>query len=263
MSFDSIFRRRSPSAWERFCKSPLVFFAELGYISVPKSGISNLAERPIRIVCISDTHKHTHDLTQHGTAEEMDPALTWLDRQEHPHKVFIAGNHDRCLDDPDFTNDLKQNLKCYGSPFTPRQGPWSFQYPRTSPTSTLNEDHVWASIPDDIDVLIAHGPPRCHLDLGPGCVALLVALWRVRPKLHVFGHIHGGRGTETVQWTKDQKAYERILCGVGSWPPSAFLWIPVQDLPVLGQLEHGMLHDAGYVARLRDEKHCGAVAADI
>ena len=37
---------------------------------------------------------------------------------------------------------------------------------------------------------------------------MLTALWRVRPKVHVFGHIHIGRGVELVRWDAPQKVYE-------------------------------------------------------
>ena len=36
-----------------------------------------------------------------------------------------------------------------------------------------------------------------------GCSGLLQALWRVRPKLSVFGHIHEGRGAARVKWDLD------------------------------------------------------------
>jgi len=52
--------------------------------------------------------------------------------------------------------------------------------------------------------MVTHGPPKHHLD-GPqapkiGCECLRQALWNVRPALHVFGHVHQGRGVELVKW---------------------------------------------------------------
>ena len=55
---------------------------------------------------------------------------------------------------------------------------------------------IWQRIPDDVDVLITHGPPVGHGDLcsggnRAGCVDLLRHVeTRIQPKLHVFGHIH-------------------------------------------------------------------------
>ena len=51
-------------------------------------------------------------------------------------------------------------------------------------------------------MLITHGPPFGILDkqniLGEhmGCVQLTKAVLKIQPRLHVFGHIHGGRGRE-------------------------------------------------------------------
>ncbi|MEZ4298758.1 MAG: hypothetical protein R3B70_27655 [Polyangiaceae bacterium] len=62
---------------------------------------------------------------------------------------------------------------------------------------------IWQKIPEGIDVLLTHGPPHGVLDLtsgheNAGCEDLRAALDRVRPRLHVFGHIHEGAGTQLV-----------------------------------------------------------------
>ena len=105
-----------------------------------------------------------------------------------------------------------RRLRIYGSPFSPRHGSWAFQYPRAQ--------DVWAgAVPEDIDVLITHGPPRAHLDLMTmGCVHLLREIWRTRPRLHVFGHVHEGAGTEWLQFDALHDAYERtVVAGGGIW----------------------------------------------
>jgi hypothetical protein len=61
------------------------------------------------------------------------------------------------------------------------------------------------------DVLITHSPPRYHLDNDLGCAGLLNEIWRVKPRLHVFGHIHAGHGREAVFWDNGQAAYEQIM----------------------------------------------------
>jgi hypothetical protein len=66
-------------------------------------------------------------------------------------------------------------------------------------------------IPLETDVLITHSPPRYHLDLSLGCLGLLEEIWRVKPRLHVFGHIHSGYGKEAVFWDEGQRAYERLM----------------------------------------------------
>lgn len=92
-----------------------------------------------------------------------------------------------------------RQLRVYGSPYSAPRGKWTFQYPR-------NQD-VWAgSVPDGMDILITHGPPLAHL---------LRTLWRVRPKLHVFGHIHEGAGTDWVVFNGLQATYERTIAAGG------------------------------------------------
>lgn len=92
----------------------------------------------------------------------------------------------------------------FGSPYSPRQesGTWAFQYPRDSEEA----NRLWASIPLDTDILITHTPPHLHCDesvsrrKAMGCETLRRAMWRVRPRLHVCGHVHEGRGAERVMW---------------------------------------------------------------
>ncbi len=52
-----------------------------------------------------------------------------------------------------------------------------------------------------MDVLITHGPPANILDLTishqhAGCAELLKCIKQIKPRLHVFGHIHEGYGRE-------------------------------------------------------------------
>jgi len=64
----------------------------------------------------------------------------------------------------------------------------------------------WESIPGDAEVLITHGPPWGHGDTTDsgelaGCRDLLVVVERIRPRLHIFGHIHEGAGISRSQHT--------------------------------------------------------------
>lgn len=60
-------------------------------------------------------------------------------------------------------------------------------------------------------MLITHTPPRHHLDLSLGCSGLLKEIWRVKARLHVFGHVHSGHGRQYIFWDEGQRAYERLL----------------------------------------------------
>ncbi|HNC99840.1 MAG TPA: metallophosphoesterase, partial [Myxococcota bacterium] len=82
----------------------------------------------------------------------------------------------------------------WGSPWQPRFFDWAFNLDRGEPLR-----RVWQKIPDGIDILVTHGPPKGILDRVQrggevGCEELREALRRVRPRLHVFGHIHEAYG---------------------------------------------------------------------
>ncbi|SFS33448.1 hypothetical protein SAMN05660206_101200 [Sphingobacterium wenxiniae] len=57
-------------------------------------------------------------------------------------------------------------------------------------------------IPDDTDILITHGPPFGILDetvygKRTGGEELLLRVYQVKPKYHIFGHIHEDHGSFT------------------------------------------------------------------
>ena len=76
----------------------------------------------------------------------------------------------------------------------PEFGGWAFNLQRGKPCH-----EKWVKIPEGVDILITHGPPIGHGDLcrnglRAGCVDLLREVQeRVRPKYHLFGHIHEGK----------------------------------------------------------------------
>ena len=64
---------------------------------------------------------------------------------------------------------------------------------------------IWSKIPLDTDIVITHTPPKYHCDerkdrRSVGCEKLREALWRVRPRLHICGHVHEGRGIDRIRW---------------------------------------------------------------
>lgn len=211
----------------------------------------------VRLVCISDTHNsqdelpplpegdillHAGDMSEAGTYEEVDAALAWISAQKHPHKIVIAGNHDAAFVDSENREKLLNKypnvtflqdevaiitvrdrlLHFYGNAQTPLAVSSAFAYPRISGVDAIDgAKRIWGNVPPVVDVLITHGPPAYHLDEAwnkpQGCPALLEVLWHVRPTLHVFGHIHSGRGVECLRWSEAQAAYERVRAGLGSF----------------------------------------------
>lgn len=60
---------------------------------------------------------------------------------------------------------------------------------------------LWDSIPADTDILVTHGPPFGVLDrtiqnCNAGCHYLLQKVMEIKPKYHLFGHIHEAYGRE-------------------------------------------------------------------
>ncbi len=95
-----------------------------------------------------------------------------------------------------------EGIKLWGSPVTPTFFDWHFNRDRGAVISKH-----WDLIPDDIDILITHGPVKGVLDLTydgrrDGDEDLLRAIERVRPHYHIAGHFHleGGQ-TRAVNGT--------------------------------------------------------------
>ena len=183
----------------------------------------------MKIVCLSDTHNsngqikvpdgdvliHAGDATITGTIDEIVLFNEWFAGLPHQHKIFVAGNHDwlfetnnrtarNLLDDSiiylqDSAVEI-EGVKIYGSPWQPRFFDWAFNLKRGAEIA-----EKWKLIPDDVEILITHGPPHGILDEVPrkyfventGCEELrkkVDELTKGNLKLHVFGHIHCGYG---------------------------------------------------------------------
>ncbi|XP_048238350.1 metallophosphoesterase domain-containing protein 1-like [Haliotis rufescens] len=89
-------------------------------------------------------------------------------------------------------------IKVYGAPWVPEFCFMGFNIARGQPI--LDK---WNLIPSDTDIVITHGPPLGRGDLcltndRAGCLELLNTIQqRVKPKYHVYGHIHEGYGLTT------------------------------------------------------------------
>lgn len=182
----------------------------------------------MRVVFTSDTHHRygelvvpdgdvfvsAGDVTMMGDVPQISKYGRWLERQMHKHKITVPGNHDwlfqrdevkarslvpgYVLIDQEVTIE---GVKFYGSPWQPWFCDWAFNLRRGDPLRMK-----WSKIPTDTDVLITHGPPHGHLDLTRGyddsprehvgCKDLREYVEKIKPKYHVFGHIHCGYGMD-------------------------------------------------------------------
>lgn len=205
----------------------------------------------LKIVALSDTHNNHNDvevpagdilifagdlMTCGRKFNEIKSFAEWFMNQPHKYKILVAGNHDRlfesniqqCLNEFSsragryntfiYLQDratIIDGVKFWGSPYQPWFYDWAFNIHRGAPIKAH-----WDLIPKDTDVLITHGPPYGILDqFGPGnehvgCEELTKAVERVEPKVHIFGHIHGGYGTITplASWARKTNYHNVAIC---------------------------------------------------
>ena len=184
----------------------------------------------MRIVCISDTHNrhervrvpagelliHAGDFTVMGLSDEIRAFNEWLGTLPHRRKIVIAGNHEFLFErDPETARGLLTNaiylqdasvtvdgLSIWGSPWQPEFGNLAFNLPRGDWIA-----QKWKLIPNGTHILVTHGPPYGQNDAlkggrRVGCQDLAQAIRRVRPMLHVCGHIHQAYGASQDDGTR-------------------------------------------------------------
>jgi len=204
---------------------------------------------------------HCGDFTTTSHPEEYEDFISYLKTDTNfKYKIVIAGNHDLFMDPPfydamlkdlyhkgfDYNFDLaneykekiKQNciylensgceimgLKLFGAPTMPEDYLCPFSRQRGSKMLAQ-----WKKIPNDVDILITHTPPKGILDLtlkekNAGCLDLREEVEnRIRPKLHVFGHIHESYG---ISFQKDIIYVNAAICNRSYKPinmPVVFSW---------------------------------------
>jgi Icc-related predicted phosphoesterase len=203
------------------------------------------------IDCIADLHGYypeleggdllivAGDCTARDEYSQWDDFFLWFRQRRYKKKILIGGNHDKVLlkmhkdyeeeGYPEIVCDFMhfhdssylcdsgtefEGLKIWGSP-------WTLTFPEMNPhckafTVDTEEElsEKWALIPDDVDILITHGPPYGILDMvdddqncGNYHVGSKSLAYRVnkidddgdgKKRLLVFGHIHEGYGAVSV-----------------------------------------------------------------
>lgn len=173
---------------------------------------------------------HAGDFTNYGDVGEVIKFNHEIGKLPHKYKIVIAGNHEIGFEDDEEMNErqlaglnmlginkayeLLSNciylcdrqvelfgLKIYGTPWHPMPG---YSFYRSRGYGLMSK---WNQIPSKIDVLVTHTPPLGHGDFNSwqkcdgllaGCADLLNTVeMRVKPKYHVFGHIHQMHGATT------------------------------------------------------------------
>jgi Icc-related predicted phosphoesterase len=181
-----------------------------------------------KIVALSDTHKQESlvkvpecDILIHAgdndceSLKDLIKFANWFKSQKAKHHVYVPGNHDFYTQNDYNTAKLYlqehnihflvdkavtlENLKIYGSPWCKRFYDWAWM---------LGHEEIkekWDLIPNDVDILVTHNPPYKILDQERrgafcGCEHLLKRVKEIKPKIHIFGHIHEGYGIKPQVW---------------------------------------------------------------
>jgi hypothetical protein len=109
---------------------------------------------------------------------------------------------------------------------------------------------IHSSIPPETEILLTHGPPRGILDTiysgeNVGCEELITRLRGIRPRLHVFGHIHEAHGAYIHTWNEATDGpLDEGACGA-----SETIFINAASQPS-GRLAQEALNDGMYMFSL-------------
>lgn len=162
------------------------------------------------------------DYTASHTPSEFLKFYSWLTEQKYRYKVMISGNHDESLEcslsitramflhhkegaeksDCIYLCDNSvtiEGIKIYGSPWTQwfkGINPKCCEFVCHSDEQLADK---WELIPGDADIVVTHSPMYMVLDetaKGPaGSLSLRSRLEKVKPTIHICGHIHEGHGS--------------------------------------------------------------------
>jgi Icc-related predicted phosphoesterase len=177
----------------------------------------------LKLVALSDTHGfHENygipegdifvfggDFCNYGNMKETLDFSLWLKKLPHQYKIICLGNHDVFCEKAfevakSFFQGEKiyylvdeevviKGIKFYASPWVRVCGSWGWQ--KESPDLKM----IWDKIPEDTEVLITHSAPYKILDKTSckehiGCNFLRERVRVLKPKYHLFGHVHESGG---------------------------------------------------------------------
>lgn len=168
----------------------------------------------MKIIATGDTHGrfpklpegdvlvHTGDGTLYGSLSNVRELDNWFGSLDYKHIIYVPGNHDFCFAEGAGIKNAHvlinkeiviDGVKFWGSPFSRRLGAFVFM------REDADLERIWELIPEDVDILITHGPPYGILDWSirqdhAGSKTLMERVDKVKPTYHLFGHIHEGAG---------------------------------------------------------------------
>lgn len=140
----------------------------------------------------------------------------WLDAIPAKEIIGVAGNHDKIFEEASelvpknlrwhYLQDSSVELfglKFYGTP-------WQLPFWGAFNADEESLKEIYKGVPLDTDVFISHGPPYAIGDDVNGRLegshALRECLFKIKPKLAVFGHIHPAFG----QWKIDEVTFANV-----------------------------------------------------
>ena len=101
-------------------------------------------------------------------------------------RIFVIGNHDMVFDEQ---SEYARSLVPDGVVLLENDG-IDFDGIRIHSIAARPYLKAPVTLPEDIDILITHGPAYSHLDCGTGDKDMFLAIAQARPKYHIFGHVH-------------------------------------------------------------------------
>jgi Icc-related predicted phosphoesterase len=202
--------------------------------------------RKMKIVAISDVHGKWNkiqvpecdllisagDYSFRGERHMIRDFHAWLHKQPATYVISVQGNHELWVQHNfgEATEIAKEacprvhfieeglvdieGVNVWCSAWTPWFHDWAYNAHRGHEIK-----RHWDHIPGHTNILVTHGPPYGVLDIVPfadgtarervGCHDLLEAVKRIKPDLHVFGHIHHSYGEMHVDGTS---FYNASIC---------------------------------------------------
>ena len=212
----------------------------------------------MKIVAISDVHAKwknlqipecdilisAGDYSFRGEKHLVKNFHEWLNAQDAAHIISVQGNHETWVEQNfDEAKKLAQSV-CPAIHFIDEglveiEGvkiwcsaiqPWFYDWAWNRRRGGDIKKH-WDLIPNDTYILVTHGPPYGILDevvtaggdsYYPkrlvGCEELAEAIKRVKPDIHIFGHIHCGYGEKHVDGVS---YYNAAICDEMYMPSNA------------------------------------------